>query len=67
MKGFDLEPQDWKSDRREPEPKSKYPRKTIFGLTDYGPPPFTGGMFIGIVVMWIVIVVGREVLAGRLP
>lgn len=35
MKDVDLGKTEWKSDR-----KGEYPRKTWFGLTDYGPPPF---------------------------
>lgn len=33
---IDLEKTEWESER-----KGEYPRKTWFGLTDYGPPPRT--------------------------
>ena len=43
-KVIDLEPGDYR------EAGSKYPRKLWFGLTDYGPPPGTTEVVIGIFV-----------------
>jgi hypothetical protein len=51
-----LEPDDWQSERNAPKIKSKYPRKTWFGLTDYGPPPITWQVVISVVIAKVVLV-----------
>ena len=44
-KVIDLEPGEYRN------AGSKYPRKTIFGLTDYGPPPITKETVLGIAIV----------------
>jgi hypothetical protein len=56
LKNIDLEPRDWQSDRRGPKPK--YPRKTVFGLTDYGPPVMNWQFILTQIIIVSVIVLG---------
>ena len=43
-KVIDLEPGEFR------EAGQKYPRKTWFGLTDYGPPPITWEVVVGVFI-----------------
>jgi hypothetical protein len=51
-KQIDLQPGEWRKDGE------KYPRKTIFGLTDYGPPKITWDLVLGLVIMNTAIYLG---------
>jgi hypothetical protein len=59
MKQIDLPPDQWRSERHEPVKPPKYPRKTWFGLTDYGPPPLTWGMVFEMTVLMGALAIGR--------
>jgi hypothetical protein len=47
---LELERDEWTSERNEPKARPKYPRKTWFGLTDYGPPPITWQLVLSILI-----------------
>jgi hypothetical protein len=62
MKQIDLPPDQWKSEGHTPIPPPKppkYPRKTWFGLTDYGPPPLTWGLVFEMAILMTALVIGR--------
>jgi hypothetical protein len=57
MKQVDLEPGQWaegESKPQPPPPPPKYPRKFIFGLTDYGPQPVTWDMVLSLTVFFTI-------------
>lgn len=56
MKNVDLEPHEWRKDgEREPTPP-RYPRKTWFGLTDYGPPEITWTFVLTLFIAKVIVI-----------
>jgi hypothetical protein len=52
-KVIDLEPGEFR------EAEAKYPRKLPFGLVDYGPPPITWQMVVGIIITVAIVTFAR--------
>jgi len=53
---FDLEPHEWKRERGPKKDPPKYPRKTRFGLTDYGPLPVTWRLILTLFIAKFIVI-----------